>query len=281
MGHHYVPRMYLTGFCQGTRDMLWAYDRKERCVFQSNIRNLAQQGGFYSDELEKHFSRDIEGAAAHVLMKIRGRSTITANDKRVLSRYLISQWKRVPRGKQRVRNRISDISEKVRVEVRNQIDELLVDNPKLTEVAALRKIEVDGIVARYRERPPDEIWYRAIGPEFVSRATEAVTSMYWRFFCVESTSQFLTSDNPVFIFEGKGVGNQDSELSFPITHNILLWASWRSDLPEGYLDVRPALVKEFNRRTVSYSTRFVYARRNEAWVLPFCLKDRWQLNAIG
>lgn len=280
MGHHYVPRFYLNGFSQRPGNALWAYDRQNKRKFKTNIRNLAQQTNYYPEELEAYFSNDVEGPTAAVIRKIRSRSPISSNDRRTLARYLISQWKRVPKGKQRVHAQFPRISEEVKFNVLRRIDELVAENPHYADVAARRRIEVDEIIDRYRQNPPDDIWFQAIGPEFQSRAIEATASMFWRFFCIEDASQFLTSDNPVFIFESKGVGNPDSELSFPIAHDTVLWASWSDVLPEGYLVASRALVKEFNRRTASYSTRFVFAKHDEPWIHPFVFKGRWRLNWI-
>ena len=77
-----------------------------------------------------------------------------------------------------------------------------------------------------------------------------------------------------------GIGNPESEVTFPISSHIALWATWRFDLKEGYFPTNSQVVKELNRRTCSTATRFVFHSHMEDWVLPLLIKDRLQLNML-
>jgi len=90
----------------------------------------------------------------------------------------------------------------------------------------------------------------------------------------------LTSDNPFFFFESLGVGRPESEVSFPISSDVALWATWRTDLKEGFVPAKDSLIREFNRRTVSIAKRHLFYSRNEKWVVSLANKKAVRLNGI-
>ena len=110
--------------------------------------------------------------------------------------------------------------------------------------------------------------------------TELLNNMTWRFLVIESEPAFLTSDNPVFYFEGMGLNKPESELSFPISSNIVLWSTWRQDLPEGYFQTNKQVVKEMNRRMAQNASRYIFYASEKKWIMPFIKKNEWHLNKI-
>ena len=104
--------------------------------------------------------------------------------------------------------------------------------------------------------------------------------MTWLFLTSDDKPTFLTCDNPVFFFTGMGLGKPRSEMTFPISSHITLWATWRTDLSEGYVSVNKEAAKEVNRRTASNATRYVLHCDDEYWILPFLTKGTWQLNLM-
>ncbi len=280
MGFHYVPRLYLRAF--SADDRVWAYDRTEKRCFRSSIDNVAQQTKYYSDELEQHFSRDIEGPVASLFRSIRGRSEIDADGRRVISDYLTAQIKRVPAGKQRFLNMFPKVAEETQSSIREGIARLAREQPELSEIAERRTREVDEIIERYVRAPPAEIWHRAIGPQHLAMISRAIYEMRWRYFYIEDgVSQFLTSDNPVFVFDGLGLGNQRSEMSFPVSSDVLLCADRWNGLDGTSHKASRELIMEANRRTVSRASRWVFALRNDSWVSRFCYKRHPQLKGFA
>lgn len=280
MGFHYVPKLYLRAF--SVQEKIWAFDRAEKRCFRSSLDNVAQQTGYYSDELEKHFSRDIEGPAASIFRRICDRSPIDGDEKGVIARYLTAQIKRVPAGRQRFHEKFPTVAEGTRNSIRDEIARLAREQPELAEIAAQRTREMDEVIDRFIRKPPVEIWYQAIGPKHLEMISQALLSMRWRYFHIEDqVGQFLTSDNPVFVFDGLGLGNQRSEMSFPVSSKVLLCADRRNG-PDGttYRASRE-IVMEANRRTVSRATRWLFASHNEPWVARFCYKDHPRLKAFA
>jgi hypothetical protein len=57
MGHHYVPQKYLRGFAElGNDDAIWMYDKKLRKFTNPGIKSVAQEAGFYSEEVEQQLN---------------------------------------------------------------------------------------------------------------------------------------------------------------------------------------------------------------------------------
>jgi hypothetical protein len=152
--------------------------------------------------------------------------------------------------------------------------------PEKAEVFERRKAEIERILDKYSKELPKKIWLNNIPPESSPRVVSVIASMTWRFLTYDQSPVFLTSDNPVFYFTSIGIGRPDSEVTLPISSNVTLWASWRSDLSEGYFPTTKNAVKEINRRTASNTTRFVFHCKKENWILPFIKKGRWLLHRL-
>lgn len=280
MGHHYLPQYYLKGFTETVDNMLWAYEKGSGVKFNTQIKSLANITDFYSEETEQYLANDIETPANEVLDKIRRRHLINDDDKNTFAEYMAVMWKRVPRAKEDLRKmapRLADgIAEKLRADMINIIDNM----PEKTEFIEKRKKEIDDILAVYAVDPPKDIWLENIPPERTPRIVEAIKAMTWIFWEFDQRPVFLTCDNPIFYFTWMGVGRKDSEISFPISSNIVLWATWRADLPRSFIKASTQIVKEMNRRTVHNANRYVFHGRDEHWIVPFLKKTNWNLNRI-
>lgn len=91
---------------------------------------------------------------------------------------------------------------------------------------------------------------------------------------------FDKTERRCFPTQIKSIDKNESEVTFPISSNIALSASWRQDLKEGYFTTISQVVKELNRRTCSFATRYVFHSLEEEWVLPLLTKDKLQLNRL-
>jgi hypothetical protein len=257
------------------------YDKKDHRKFGTQVKNVASICGLYPPQLEKYLSEDIENPANQVLDKIRSREPISLHDKIILSNYIAVMWKRVPEGKTRLKERAPKIADDMRKALHRQLDEALLKNPEKRAVAERRKAEIDEILDRFSRDPPEEIWHQVIPVDRTPRMAASIATMTWRFISFDENAVFLTGDNPVFHFRDLGIGTAESELSFPISSHLTLWATRRLDLPEGYFPTDMAIVKEMNRRIATISTRYVFHAEDEHWILPFLAKKNWKLNRIA
>jgi len=281
MGHHYVPQYYLKGFSKDDCRGIWVSDKKDRRTFCTQIKRIAKETNFYSTDIEQYLANSIEGPANDVIKRIRDRTLISKENKLILSAYMTCMIKRVPRSREIVR----EFGPKIAQDIRNEIE--IISNTTPTEQTVKRinyirehKSEFLETIEKYSKEPPKGVWLDNIPAERSSDVVEVLSLMKWQFFTFDEYPAFLTSDNPVFYFTTFGIGNPQSEVSFPISSNVALWASRRLDLKEGYVRVSPKEVKELNRRTVSFATRFVFHSIHAEWVLPLLLKGRLRLNRI-
>jgi hypothetical protein len=280
MGQHYLPQYYLKGFCAASGRSICVYDKKQIRKFQTQVKSIANVCEFYPPELEEYLAEEIEGPANQVLEKIRNRKHLTSVERVVLSRYIAVLWKRVPEGKVRLKNRVPAIAADLAKSLHRELDEAVAKNPTKGELASRRKGEIDEILRKFSVEPPSNIWHKVIPAESTPIMVSAIATMTWVFFTFDEDAVFLTSDNPVFFFAGLGIGNPDSELSFPISSHVTLWATREPAVPEGYFPTTKPIVREMNRRIASITTRYAFHSKDEHWILPFLSKKSWDLNRI-
>jgi hypothetical protein len=195
---------------------------------------------------------------------------------------MMVMWKRVPAGKVWVKDKSPEIMNPVFERIRNELIELGETHPDKKVIVEKRLRELQEI----REYKTDEflydIWLQNIPHDKTPQSIDVLSQMTWRFMLAEKDQYFITSDNPLFFFRWMGIGKEQSEVTFPITRNIALWATWRIDISEGYFPARSQFVKEVNRRTVSIFTEFLYSPYPAEWVRQLANKpkSRIRLNRI-
>ena len=280
MGNHYVPQYYLKGFSKENGKKIWVYDKTDSRVFATQVKSIANENEFYGETMERYLANTIEAPANSILKKIREKRNITQRDKKVLTKYIVVMMKRVPEGLSRSNQTAPSAAENLAQEIDKELNDAVIDNPEQAELIEKRRSEIKEVLERFSAEPPKEIWLDNIPPEKTPRVVEAVSAMTWRFLTTDGASAFLSSDNPVFYFKGIGIGKPESEITFPISSHIVLWATWRADLAEGYFSTTRQVVKEVNRRTASIATRYLFHHQREDWVLSFAEKGRWLLNRL-
>ena len=280
MGHHYLPKYYLKGFTETVDNMLWAYEKGTGNKFNTQIKSLANITKFYSQETEQYLASHIEDPANAVLDKIRSGHLINDNDKNVFAEYMAVMWKRVPRAKEDLKKMAPRLASEIAEKLSSDLDSIIAKELQDAKFIEKRRKEIDEILATYAADPPKDIWLENIPPERTPRIVEAIKAMTWTFWEFNQRPAFLTCDNPLFYFTGMGVGKPDSEISFPISSHIVLWATWRLDLPRNFIKASTQIVKEMNRRTVDNASRYIFHSRDEHWIEPLIKKKHWKLNRI-
>jgi hypothetical protein len=278
MGHHYLPQRYLRHFAHEQR--IWVFDRANKRSFQSAPKSVANECGLYSEEVEAFLNESVETPTHPIFDKILRREQISDSERAALARYITFMWKRVPRGRKRALGRVPESAEETRQEVMAEIDEGvrsgLIDDVR---AASLRR-QVEEIIDREKASPSPRLWYDSFEPIGGSQVEQVLQSMNWVFLCSDS-QRFFTSDSPVFFFENEGIGRLTSELTFPISDSIALFADWNRTVSDQYVSANSSLVKKINARTVRNSERFVFAKDNEPWMLPFVSKGSWDVPRLS
>ena len=260
MRNHIIPQKYLHGFTDND-SCLWTYQKDEVKPIYAHPKTTGFVNNFYSDTIEQELNRNFEIPAKPVLDKIRDFQPITESDKHLLSTYIINMILRVPHSKVIIRSQINSVRNKV-----------LWDTARMIMNRTGKTIiEIQHTLENLRlglENPEQEsrLFEYMLAPNRMKNGLDCINNMTWQFLTFNSASAFLTSDNPVFYFPDIGIGNDDSELIFPISTNIVLWASWQQSFASQYCPVDMAIVTEINRKIAFTATRFIYFPSEENWV---------------
>jgi hypothetical protein len=281
--HHYIPKFYLKGFTESTDSpFIWVYEQGADAPFRANIANVGHENYFYALKVpndrtgnmsvENYLAEKVEAPANPAIERIRNRERLTDSDRVNLSIYLAVMHKRVPRQRQRVK----ELAPQVVPEVSERFDAILELRPEKPEQIKKWRKEGEGLINRLAENPPDEAYI----PDYSIRVVRQIYRMTWQFLLSQDDFAFVTSDNPVFHFEGLGIGQLESELSFPISSKCVLWATNRTDSPEGYYSIGQAVVQEMNRRQASSATRYIYFPQQSDQVIDLANQEQITLHRI-
>jgi hypothetical protein len=281
MGYHYVPQYYLKSFTERLDSpYIWVYEKGSQRVFRAPVSRVAQQTGFYLDDVEVSLANEIERPANRVLEAIRNRHEIDGQQKKVLSHYIAAMLVRVPRHRQRVQRMIPKVTTDVFDKFEADIGTVIESSSREARALGERLVEVKRLRQRWEIQLPEDVQRHAVQPRVSPTLTEVVAAMTWRFLTSDTGPAFLTSDNPVFFYEGYGIAKLRSEVTFPISRDIALWATWRTDLAQGFFPASSQAAKEINRRTISIATRWVFHSRSESWPVDMVNKKKHKLNRL-
>ena len=279
MGQHYVQQHYLR--CFGTPenpDNIWMYDKISKKFKQLPIKKAAQSSGFYSEEDERALSEMIESPAQDPLEQLRNGQQIESQGRLAVAIYLESMIKRVPHRRKKMLEKAPQVKNKLLARIRKSAESLALKY-NLTPAELLPRIEQ--WEQKFDSKPlsmKDDLIRRQW---FSLDLIGCILSMTWRVIKAAESHLFLTSDNPVFFDEGYGLKEPHGEFSFPLSTDVALHGSWQGSR-EGLLFVqaKPALVKEINRRVVFVAERFVFYHQNASWVSVVAAKQRPRLTQI-
>jgi hypothetical protein len=286
VGHHFVPQKYLQGFTNlSCPNRLWLFD-KETLTFSErpvSIKKIAQKPSYYDDETERDLNQIVEVPGNRVLDKLRsGNIFLQKEERKALSRYIATMFKRVPSHRAEAEELVPSVLNKVFSETRDQILADAEINQLSAEITQHRISEVDNAETKYNLEIPDIIREQIEKPWPSEDIINCVYDMHWTFVCAEGDNYFLVTDNPAFFFKCYGIGTENSELTFPISRNLAIFASWTPRANGSKIISRPQLVKEANRRLISKTFRFIYSPRKDEWIHkvaekrnPYLSKLKW------
>jgi Protein of unknown function (DUF4238) len=264
---HYVPQFYLRGWTTGGEGLVWVYRKGQRPRPLSIAKRVGQEPDFYAftDSSGVYDSRSVEkklekldDAAASVLQKITERAALTAANRELLSRFISVQWRRVPKHREAVNNRLKDLMPSYFDGLREDIAALRASgrSPERLEESEARVLEIQ---KQYMERVPDYFFTRNI--ERASIFEELLVRMDWAFLQTTADSPFLTCDAPVLSnVDGTGLGDpQNGIVLFPLSKDLMLQGMWVTTFRGAYVRIPDEHVRRFNRYVVEAAHREVYA----------------------
>jgi hypothetical protein len=270
---HFVPQKHLRAFEDpASPGLIWTYPRGEEPRLAS-IDKVAQAPGFYDANVETDLGRLIESPANPFLDALRRGEDVDADGRNRVALYLATMIKRVPRGRERGKALIPSTLQNVVEALRAELLSLAAGDPARLERWL---VKLEAVHAEYLTNPPPQVLDQLKVPWPSPEMVEVIRRMHWRLLVAAAPEIFVTSDNPLFYFEGWGLGRPESEFCFPLSPTHCLHGC-HQPTPGGRLDLRPAdraLVHEVNRRMANDATKLLFASKRLKWPATLLRKGR-------
>jgi len=275
MGKHYVPQHYLRGFEDPAKPgMIWMYRKGGEKPVYVPIKSVAQEKGYYSDDVERWLTEKIENPVNPIINKLRKGIMLSRREKISVACYMCVMMTRVPAHKERIEKMRPEVTELVLSFLENEIDEMKKQNPENGDACKQAEREIEDLRKRYERKLPEEITREAEKPVVILGVVKAIARMKWILYRIQGPSYLIITDNPFFYFECYGLGDKRVEITFPITKDLCLWLKPDAPLDEGIYFGNEKITRQFNQRLVTTATRFVFYHRDESWLQPFVNKRR-------
>jgi hypothetical protein len=282
MGNHVVPQRYLKGFQTKARpSFIWMYDKKVNTSKLLPIKQVAQVPGFYADDVEAALNTEAEIPGNDVIDKIRRGEDLEEIDRRHLTYYIGTMIARVPAARARATTYIpaalDNVTQAAKKAIKDAARAGVIDEGTMTA----RLAEAEAVNARFQKQPPAQVTKVIETPWPFESWLVTIYSMTWRVLQSDGPSYFLTSDNPIALLNGEGLGHPGCELTFPLSKELMLHCSWQGDHEFERLPAWPQFVKECNRRTAFWARRFVFYHEEAPWVLELARNKAPQQNRLN
>jgi len=276
MGQHYVPQYYLEGFTD-IYSKIHQYEKGKITILSTATQSVANENHRWSSETENYLANQIEVPANPVLKNIRNKLPINQLEKEVLAAYMVVLLRRVPKGWQRTKKFVPEFFDNLE----NLVLKLMEEHPAKIDILKRRQLEIKELRTKWENEFPSELWSEYLKPDYTPQILAALPAMTWTFLVSERGIPFLTNDNPVFFFEGLGIGKTESEVIFPVSSSVTLFASWKANFVEGYVSAKEVIIREINRRTASNTTKYAFYSREANWVVNLINKKHYKLYRIN
>jgi hypothetical protein len=292
--HHILPEFYLKGFViKKNEPFLWIYKRGEdynpgqgkitNNPYKESVGEIFERD-FYAEptkakkedfEVFEDKLEQLEKPCNQIFEKLRSRQRISAEEKHQFSIYIEMMRRRVLAGRETIKELLPKHAAEYEPSIKLFQNLNWPDTPetrgRLKQISE-RIVQEEGFDVRMHNRTS------VAAPD--SLLIEVLEKMTWSFYIAPESHAFFTTDNPVFISEKFGLQKNISELSFPISNDVALVASWNRNLKEGFVEAKPQVVKELNRRTASKASRQIYFSKNSDWVIKVLNKNFYEYRPI-
>ena len=281
MDTHYLPQNYLRQFASTSNpDKVWQYDKSKGEFKLLPIKAVGKRKDFYDGPTEQWLNNYIEGPANYALDKLRSGQDIDDEGRTRVAIYLDSMLKRVPHLRRRLLEIAPEKKKRLFETIRNDLESRATDygTTSATLMSEIDRLEKEGYVENL-SMTDDLVRQQWVSPEIV----KTIHSMTWRVLATRRPERFLTGDRPVFFTERIGLSGQESEFTFPLSEGVVLHGSWqqlKGQRTLEYLEPRPAIVKEINRRQIFAADRFLFSHQNAPWIMKVSEESPRRLNRI-
>ncbi len=258
MRSHYIPQAYFKGFTD-SNDRVWTYDLLGGNCFIAARTKVGVEKNLYSEVTEARLAKEIEERNLPILDKIISQHFITADEKQTFCSYIANMCVRVPENK----NVIAKL-------IPNVINATLWDLARHhTYVSGQNLAQLEPIMreTRLRLESFDQVklmFEHLAQPERLNLFKSVLNKMRWQFLTSLDRPSFVTSDNPVFFPRNMGI--RHSEVIFPLSTTVVLWANWDSTHKGQFMPINKSAVDWINNRIIGTANRFIYFSRKVEWI---------------
>jgi Protein of unknown function (DUF4238) len=283
MGQHYVPQRYLRAFqVKDAPGFICMFDKQSGTWKRLPIKEVAQAGGFYTEQIEDELNRQVEIPGNDIIDKIRrGEKIDDELDRKYLTYYIATMIRRVPYARGKYYEIIPKVLSDTVTEARQFLQRAHHEGRIDPEMLAKRLAELEAFEKKFAVQPPSEVVNVIETPWPFASMLFVIYGMHWRLIKTNGPSRFLTSDNPASFFESFGLQHPECELIFPLCTDLLLHCSWNKCSNMNSPPTRQQLVKEFNRRTAFHAERFLFYHEQADWIRSVARTEQRRLNRIN
>jgi hypothetical protein len=228
------------------------------------------QGIVDYDSVEKKLEI-LEQPAQPVIDKIRQQHLINDDEKKILADYIMLLFKRVKYQRNNPNDNWAKVKEETFARLDKEVEELCILHADKPHIVANFQEAYKKTKLGYGDKPTpkllnDQLFFR------YEKMIEGLLEMNWSFAVNNTRSPFVASDNPIYFTRGAGL--KKSDLTFPLSKEIALIASW-SNLPYAYKPIGEQFVKNINRRTIALAVNHIYAPISAEWITTMANKERY------
>lgn len=278
--HHYIPQFYLKGFA-GAKGRLQQCERHAGKLVTSCVGDAAARKDFHRFEdtdssfdpfaAEKLFAQ-VEGIQAQALQQALGKPWLLDTDPALRAEmlgFLQMMFFRVPKVHEMLANATSKALEAGM--------RLMEKNGGFADMPAELKRHLKGRSVADVLRPKPKNWFLIQSMLRYGNSHDLYKLLWPRNVTVlvaKGFKRFIAGDAAVAIYDRKhggtawkasGFASPTAEFSFPLSARVLMLVS--HDIPSGVVKVSDDEVRQFNRRTIVWSERFLFAETFDAVTL--------------
>ncbi len=280
--HHYIPQFYLEAFLDPTQvakgqNLLWVYEAGKTPRL-SPTGKAASEVHFYSFEDAGEIKKTteavlskLESHTAPVLRRIIAKQfRLSDLERSEFAGFVALTFCRTPFFLRSIDEMAADFQRHFSktmastpgvLERALRVVELVEQNKTDVTADKLREFVLSD---RYTVKQQSKAWTLKMMFEMMLDLLPIIERMRWSWL-VSDDEAFVTSDEPIAIFDRKAtslyrpgfMSSDSAEFTFPLSRNVCLYCTWRGTA--GVAKINAHSVRQINRRTISWATRYVYA----------------------
>lgn len=273
--HHYLPQFYLEGFKvdpqKGKKPHIWQIEKSDdQTRYCPAIEDTGCIRDFhtldFTDEEPDHKSVEallskLESEQSALVRAIRETKRIETSQIGPLSAFISLMRYRVPSFAGHVETSLRSVVLDT-FKIRYHAGQFGSPPPELQKMFDSKGIDESLQISISNWKILSHMFEVGLAPESIGLLAEYNYHVY----SAEETTFFVTSDNPIALYHpnyekirpyGVGLAMKGVEVTFPLTSDTLILAG--HDLKPGASIVSAQEVKEFNRRTITMSERYIFA----------------------